>query len=91
MIFVYSIFFVALLGAELALLEYLERLAMLTRLLEELQKIYCIQKSSEFNFQEVRQGLNKIKTPTKIPQNYQGHFASLLVTLKECTSLRYGY
>ena len=31
-------------------------LVMLTRLLEELQKIYFIQKSSEFNFQEVRQG-----------------------------------
>ena len=39
----------------LALLVVPATLVMLTRLLEELQKIYFIQKSSEFNFQEVRQ------------------------------------
>ena len=34
----------------------MEQLAMLTLLLEELQKIYYIQKSSEFNSKEVGQG-----------------------------------
>ena len=40
-------------GAELALIVVPTTLVMV---LEELQKIYFIQKSSEFNFQEVRQG-----------------------------------
>ena len=56
MILVQHIFSVTLLEAMLALLDVLAILAMLTWLLEELQIIYVIQKSSKFNFQEVRQG-----------------------------------
>ena len=56
MILVYNIFSVALLEAKLALLDVLATLAMLTWLLEELQKKYYILKSSEFNFLKGRQG-----------------------------------
>ena len=58
MILVYNIFSVALLEAKLALLDVLATLAMLTWLLEELQKKYYILKSSEFNFPEGQIGLN---------------------------------
>ena len=45
--FVLSLFYIE---AKLALLDVLATLAMLTWLLEELQKKYYILKSSEFNF-----------------------------------------
>ena len=50
MILVNNIFSVAFLEAKLALLDVLATLAMLTWLLEELQKKYYILKPSEFNF-----------------------------------------
>ena len=56
MIFSYNIFSVAYLGAKLTMLQALATLAMLTRLLEELQKKYYIEKSSEFNFLKDRKG-----------------------------------
>ena len=55
-ILVYNIFSVAVQRVKLALLEELEPCAMLTCLLEELQKKYYILKSSEFNFLKGRQG-----------------------------------
>ena len=56
MILVYIIFSVALLEAKLARLDVLATLALLTKLLEGLQKKYYILKTSEFNFLKGRQG-----------------------------------